>query len=83
MRTTLDIPDDLLNRAREVSGRQSKRDVVCWALEEATRKEAMSELLARRVKVDFAVTPQEMEDTEIRDQDAKRNKGSTRRRRRR
>lgn len=79
MRTTLDIPDQLIALAREVSGRKSKRDVVCWALEEATRKEAMRELLARRLKVEFAVTPEEMEACEIDDQNAQRKTGIRRR----
>jgi Arc/MetJ family transcription regulator len=66
MRTTLDIPDDLLARARECSGKKTKKAVVCWALEEVVRQKAISELMALRGKVKFRMTPEEMREREIR-----------------
>ena len=68
MRTTIDLPDDLVARAMAVSGAKSKRDAVRWALEEALRQKAIQEMLSRRVKVDFAVTPENLEEREVREQ---------------
>ncbi len=78
MRTTIDIPDDLLTEAMSVSGARTKRDAVRWALEEALRHTAIGDLLSRKVKIEFAVTPTELEAREIREQ-----YGKGRRRRRR
>lgn len=68
MRTTIDLPDDLVARAMSVSGAKSKRDAVRWALEEALRQKAIQELLSGRVKVDFAITPVQLEDREVQEQ---------------
>jgi Arc/MetJ family transcription regulator len=66
MRTTIDIPDDLLAQARESCGMKSTKDVVCWALETAIRQKAVAGLMAMRGKVEFTMTPEEIEDREIR-----------------
>lgn len=68
MRTTLDIPDALLAQALTCSGRRTKRAAVCWALEEAVRQKAIQDLLSRKVEVDFAVTPEELEAWEVKAQ---------------
>jgi Arc/MetJ family transcription regulator len=65
MRTTLDIPDALLGKAMSCSGAKTKRAAVCWALEEAVRQNAIHDLLARKVKIDFAVTPEQLEEREV------------------
>ena len=57
-----------MSEAAKSSGKRTKRDIVCWALEEAIRQQALAELLARRVKVHFDVTPDEMEKWEVREQ---------------
>ena len=67
MRTTLDIPDDLMKRAISCSGAKTKRAAVCWALEEAVRQKAIDELLARKVKIDFAILPEQLEALEVRE----------------
>ena len=68
MRTTIDIPDELLAQARACCGKKAKRDIVCWALEEGVRRVALEELLARRRTVHFDVTPDQLEEQEIKDQ---------------
>jgi Arc/MetJ family transcription regulator len=68
MRTTIDLPDDLVARALSVSGAKSKRDAVRWALEEALRQKAIQEILLGRVKVDFATMPEDLEKREVREQ---------------
>lgn len=44
MRTTLDIPDDLLEEARRASHSRTKREAVITALEELVRKAHREEL---------------------------------------
>ena len=68
MRTTIDIADDLLERAMAASGAKTKRGAIQWALEEALRKKAMEDLLSREVVIDFAVRPEDLEARESRDQ---------------
>ena len=55
MRTTLDIPDDLMERARRAASLQSKRDTVLAGLTELIRKAERDELRAMAGKVDVRV----------------------------
>ena len=38
MRTTLDLPEELLDRAREILGFKSKTDTIIYALKEVVRR---------------------------------------------
>ena len=44
MRTTLDIPEDLIEEARELLGFKSKTDTIIVALRELVRKRRIEEL---------------------------------------
>ncbi len=77
MRTTIDIPDDLLDRVMSVSGARSKREAVCWALEQALRHSAIEDLLTHEAAIDFATTPEELEAREVADQYGKRQRRSS------
>jgi Arc/MetJ family transcription regulator len=55
MRTTLDIPDDLMEKARRAAALQSKRDTVLAGLAELIRKAEREELRAMAGKVDVRV----------------------------
>lgn len=44
MRTTLDIPEELIERAREATGLRSKTDLVVHALREVVRRGRVREL---------------------------------------
>ena len=68
MRTTIDIPDDLLAQALEASGSKTKREAIRWALQEALRQHAIRDLLSRKVKIDFALGAEDLEAREIRDE---------------
>ena len=46
MRTTLDLPDDLLEEARSALGFKSKTDTVVMALRELVRRRRLEELKA-------------------------------------
>ena len=72
MRTTIDIPDDLLARAMAMSGARSKREAVCWALEQALRYAAIEDLLTQEVSIDFGTAAEELEAREVKDQYGKR-----------
>ena len=65
MRTTIDIPTDLLAQAMSASGARTKRQAVRWALEMALRRKAVEDLLSGQVKIDFAATPSELEAREV------------------
>jgi Arc/MetJ family transcription regulator len=46
MRTTLDLPEDLLNEARRLLGFKSKTDTVILSLRELVRRRRIDELKA-------------------------------------
>ncbi len=57
MRTTLDLPDDLLEEARKILGFKSKTDTVVLSLRELVRRRRIEELkaLLGTVKLDIDV----------------------------
>jgi Arc/MetJ family transcription regulator len=57
MRTTLDLPEDLVNEARNALGFKSKTDTVVLALRELVRRRRLDELkaLMGRVRLDIDV----------------------------
>ena len=58
MRTTLDLPDGLLEEARTALGFKSKTDTIVMALRELVRRQRLEELkaLMGRVKLDVDVS---------------------------
>lgn len=57
MRTTLDLPETLIDDARAVLGFKSKTDTVVHALKEVVRRSKTEELKALFGKVTFDVDP--------------------------
>lgn len=55
MRTTLDLPEDLLNEAMKVAHIDTKTKVIITALEELIRKSKISELKKYKGKIDLAI----------------------------
>ena len=57
MRTTLDLPETLVNEAREATGFKSKTDTVIYALKEVVRRKRMEDLKSMfgRLKVDIDI----------------------------
>lgn len=80
MRTTIDLPKDLLEKAMACSGARSKRDAVCWALEEAVRRRAIKDLLNLKEPIEFEFTADELEAREITAEYAKRKRQPAHRR---
>lgn len=55
MRTTLDLPEDLLNEAMRTTNTQTKTKVIITALEELIRKSKISELKTFKGKIDLDI----------------------------
>ncbi|MBT4289847.1 MAG: type II toxin-antitoxin system VapB family antitoxin [Deltaproteobacteria bacterium] len=55
MRTTLDLPEDLLKEAMLVSNIKTKTKVITIALEELVRKSKISDLKKYKGKVDLEI----------------------------
>ena len=55
MRTTLDLPEDLLNEAMRATNTQTKTKVIITALEELIRKSKISELKTFKGKIDLDI----------------------------
>jgi Arc/MetJ family transcription regulator len=60
MRTTLDLPDGLVDEAREVAGFTSKTDTVVYALREVVRRKRKEDLMTLLCRIDFGDAPAEM-----------------------
>ncbi len=57
MRTTLDLPEDLIDEARESLGFKSKTDTIVYALREVVRRNKLDTLKALFGTVEFEVDP--------------------------
>jgi len=55
MRTTLDLPEDLLDEAMQTTHIQTKTKVIITALEELIRKSKISDLKKFKGKVDLSI----------------------------
>ncbi|MEK6608158.1 MAG: type II toxin-antitoxin system VapB family antitoxin [Myxococcota bacterium] len=71
MRTTLDIPEELIEEARHELGFKSKTDTVIFSLKELIRRKRIEELIGMMGKVDLNI-----------DLDRSRDRPAARRRRR-
>lgn len=55
MRTTLDIPEELLAEAQELLGFRSKTDVIIYSLREILRRKRVEELIALAGKINLDI----------------------------
>jgi len=62
MRTTLDLPENLLNEAMKVTHTSTKTGVIVLALEELIRKSKISELKKYKGKIDLDIDLDELRD---------------------
>jgi Arc/MetJ family transcription regulator len=51
MRTTVDLPEDLLEEARRVTDSKTKRETIVYALEEVVKKDKRERLRALAGKI--------------------------------
>jgi Arc/MetJ family transcription regulator len=69
MRTTLDLPEELVEAARDRLGYKSKTDTVIFALKEVVRRGRIEDLKDLMGKIEFEFDP-----NEIREMDRRRNR---------
>jgi len=62
MRTTLDLPENLLNEAMKVTRTSTKTAVIVKALEELVRKSKVSGIKKYRGKIDLDIDLNEIRD---------------------
>jgi putative antitoxin of VapBC-like toxin-antitoxin system len=62
MRTTLDLPEELVEEARAALGYKSKTDTIIFALKEIVRHERIDELKDLIGKIEFTFDPTELRD---------------------
>lgn len=62
MRTTLDLPENLLNEAMKVTNTDTKTAVIIKALEELVRKSRISDLKKYKGKIDLDIDLNELRD---------------------
>ena len=62
MRTTLDLPENLLNEAMKATKTDTKTAVIIKALEELVRKEKISDIKEYRGKIDLDINLDEIRD---------------------
>lgn len=62
MRTTLDLPENLLNEAMKVTHTNTKTGVIVKALEELIRKSKISELKKYKGRIDLDIDLDEIRD---------------------
>lgn len=55
MRTTLDLPSDLIQRAMEITKAKTKTDVIKLALENIIKEEKINKLIQFHGKVDMEI----------------------------
>lgn len=60
MRTTLDLPEDLMEQARTAVGFKSKTDTVIFALREVVRRQRLEELKVLMGNITFEFDPAEL-----------------------
>lgn len=55
MRTTLNLPENLLQEAMKLSNKKTKTDIIVYALENIIQREKIKELKSFRGKVDLNI----------------------------
>lgn len=55
MRTTLDLPEDLINEAKAILGFKSKTDTIVFALKEVVRRQKLRDLVGMFGKVNIEI----------------------------
>lgn len=68
MRTTLNIPDDLINEVQKVSGEKSKTKAIVKTMKEYIKQKRIMELLALKGKINIDYDWEEEEKSEMNSQ---------------
>ena len=68
MRTTLNIPDDLISEVQKISGEKSKTKAIVKTMKEYIRQKKLTELLALKGKINIDYDWEAEEKSEINSQ---------------
>ena len=60
MRSTIELPDHLIEEAKRLTGLRTKREVVETALAEFVRRAHVERFLSRLGKIDFDLTQEQL-----------------------
>ena len=76
MRTTLNIPDRLIQDLEKVTGEKSKTKAICIAIEDFIKKRELEKLLSLKGKLNIKDKTKELEDLELKEvmENAKRRR---------
>lgn len=74
MRTTLNIPDELLSTLKKVTGEKTKTKAICIAIDDYIRKKKIEKLISLSGKIKIDYDWKNMEELEIKEikEDAKK-----------
>jgi Arc/MetJ family transcription regulator len=61
IRSTIDLPDNLLRDAMQLTGLKTKREVVTLALDELVRRRRLDDLRSMLGRTDFDLTQEDLE----------------------
>ena len=67
MRTTIDIPEELLRDVSAIFGRKKRNEAVCLALSDFVRRNRRRRLLALRGRMNIEDASRDLERTELKD----------------
>jgi len=67
MRATLNIPDELIEEVKKITGAKTKTEAIVVSLKEVIRKKRIENLLAMRGKVEIEDVSEEMEELELKE----------------
>ena len=65
MKTTVDIPDDVLEEAIQLTQAKTKRDAIVGAMQEYIRREKMSALVKHLGTFEDFMTPEDLADMRV------------------
>ena len=76
MRTTLNIPDRLIQDLEKVTGEKSKTKAICIAIEDFIKKRELEKLLSLKGKLNIKDRTKELEELELKEvmENAKRRR---------
>ena len=67
MRTTLNIPDRLIQNLEKITGEKSKTKAICIAIEDFIKKRELEKLLSLKGKLNIKDRTKELEKLEIKE----------------
>lgn len=67
MRATLNIPDELIEEVKKITGARTKTEAIVISMKEFIRQKRIDELIALRGKIQIEDVSEEMEELELKE----------------